>query len=346
MPIAGRSARFPGLRPKLMLAAPTGRLMLEMSLSTVPDWRGKRVVIGGLRQHLEDQHGEVAIRRALGESVEIVSFDRPTSGPAETISQMIQRAEVFGPIFIKDCDSWFSCEADTFDDVVCVANLQNLPNARNVAGKSFIKLNEHGIIEGILEKQVSSDFISVGGYGFHDATLFTHAYQSLTTDMGGRGEVFISHVIVEAMRRGAVFRGVLADNYEDVGTLEAWNAYRARHQVFFVDLDGVVFRNSGEFRPPFWDDPDITLPDNVAALRRVQQDGAQFVFVTARPERYRESTEQALRAAGLSWHACVFGVHHSTRVLINDYAGSNPFPSAVAINTRRDDDHLAELLPK
>ena len=188
LPIAGRSSRFPGLRPKWMLAAPSGRLMLEMSLSTVPDWRSRRVVIGGLREHLTGQHGETAIRRALGSEVEIVSFDNPTSGPAETVSEMIRRAEVFGPIFIKDCDSWFGFNGDVFGDTVCVADLQNLPDVRNVSGKSFVKMNEHLVVESIIEKQVSSNHISVGGYGFHDATVFSHSYGRLSTSPDGRGE--------------------------------------------------------------------------------------------------------------------------------------------------------------
>src|SRR5512145_2348306 len=107
LPIAGRSSRFPGTRPKWMLTAPTGELMLQLALDTVPDWRERRVVVGGLREHLETLSGATAIRRALGDGIEIVVFDRPTSGPADTVNEMLRRADVRGPIFVKDCDSWF-----------------------------------------------------------------------------------------------------------------------------------------------------------------------------------------------------------------------------------------------
>jgi phosphoglycolate phosphatase-like HAD superfamily hydrolase len=344
LPIAGRSTRFPGLRPKWMLAAPNGRLMLEMSLNTVPDWRSHRVVIGGLREHLEGLKGEVAIRRAFGDRVEIVQFDQPTAGPAETVSEMVRRAEVSGAFFVKDCDSWFTHSGNVFSDVVCFADLQSLATVRNVAGKSFVTLNEHGIVESILEKQVSSNYISVGGYGFHDATLFQNAYRRLSAAPEGRGEIYISHVIVEAMHQGAVFRGIAARDYEDVGTLEAWSAFRRRQQVYFVDVDGVALRNAGEYLPPFWDDEDVPLSNNIDALKRLQATGAQLIFVTARPERYREKTERALAEAGLRWHAFIFGVHHSSRVLVNDYAPSNPYPSAVAVNLVRNGDDLALFL--
>ena len=344
LPIAGRSTRFPGLRPKWMLAAPSGKLMLELSLDTIADWRDHRVVIGGLREHLQDMHGETAIRKALGERVEIVTFDQPTSGPAETVSQMIRRATISGSMFVKDCDSWFRHDGNVFSDVVCLADLQRLPNARNVAGKSFIKVNEHGIVESIVEKQVSSNLISVGGYGFHDTSIYLHAYEGVNANSTGQGEVFLSHVIVEAMRQGAIFRGVPTTDYEDVGTLEAWTAFRKRQRVYLVDIDGVVLRNAGEYIPPLWDDVDIELPSNVATLRSAQKAGAQLIFVTARPERYRAKTEAALRAAGLDWHAIIFGVNHSTRVLINDFAPSNPYPSAIAVNIARNSESLLGML--
>ncbi len=326
-----------------MLTAPSGELMLELSLGTVPDWRTRRVVIAGLREHLDDLQGETAIRRALGPHPEIVIFDQPTSGPAESVAEMLRQADVEGPIFIKDCDSWFVPAENVFGDVVCFADLRTTPNVRNVSGKSFLNLNEHSLLEGIIEKSVSSNFVSVGGYGFHEAHVFLEAYDKLLAS-DKPGEMFVSHVILEAMRAGAVFRGVEGNRYQDVGTLEAWNAFRRHQGTYFVDIDGVMLRNAGQYVPPLWDDQDVPLRRNVDIVRGLIQAGAQIVFVTARPERYREKTEQTLRDLGLTWHAAIFGVNHSTRTLINDYAASNPYPSAVALNLARNDDALDQFL--
>lgn len=343
LPIAGRSSRFPGMRPKWMLAAPTGELMLQLSLQTVPDWRAHRIVLGGLEDHLQRLNGLVAIRRSFGFLPDVVSFSQPTRGPAETVAEIIRRADVSGPIFVKDCDSWFEPQGEIFDDAICVGDLRELPRVRNVAAKSFVHLDDEGRVTGITEKSVSSNYISVGGYGFKDAEAFRGAYERVVADPA-RAEPFVSHVVNEAMRAGARFRGVLGRDYHDVGTLEAWNAFRRERRSYLVDVDGVVFRNAGAFLPPFWDDPDVPLPRNVEALKRLTQRGAQLIFVTARPERHRAKTEAALRALGLRWHAMVCGVHHSGRVLINDFAPTNPFPSAVALNVVRDDDDLERLL--
>lgn len=326
-----------------MLTAPSGELMLQRALDTTPDWRDRRVVIGGLKHHLEQMFGRLAIERALGSQVEIVQFDSETLGPAHTVAEILHRASVTGPIFIKDCDSWFKIREDVFDDVVCVVDLREARDIRNVAAKSFVLLNENDIATGIVEKSVCSNYISAGGYGFHDAHNFIQRYQQLI-ESGFNGEPFVSHVILESMRHGTVFRGTRVDGFEDVGTLESWLAFRERQAVYFVDIDGVVFRNAGAYTPPLWDDPDAPLERNVDLLRQLIAGGAQIVFVTARPERYREKTEAKLMELGLSWHATLFGINHARRVLINDFASSNPYPSAVAINNPRDADTLDLLV--
>ncbi|MGU3546909.1 hypothetical protein [Methylobacterium sp. A52T] len=326
-----------------MLSAPNGPLMLELALTPLPDWRQHRFVIGVLREHYEDLGGEGAIRRALGSHPEIVVFDDVTRGPAMTVFEIIRRAQIDGPIFIKDCDSWFESREDLFDNIVCTVDLRQAPATRNIPGKSFVQLNENNIVTGILEKIVCSNHISVGGYGVRSASLFASAYETVMRSHV-EGEPFVSHVLFELIRQGEVFRGISVKNYEDVGTLEAWQEFRNRSSVYIVDLDGVIFRNAGAYIPPLWSEPDVPLIENVETVRTLLNSGAQIVFMTARPDSYRQKTEDALSALGLRWHAIIFGLHHTRRFLINDFAPSNPFPSAVAINLPRNEDKLGSML--
>jgi hypothetical protein len=341
LPVAGRSSRFPGMRPKWMLTAPSGELMIQKSLDSISDWRDRRVVIGALQEHL-DMGGSGALQRAFGSAVEVVPFPEVTSGPAETVATIIKVAAITGPVFVKDCDSWFEPRENVFRDCVCFGDLRKVAHVRNIAGKSFLHLNENGVLLGILEKSVSSNFISLGGYGFHDASVFLNSYRRLESNHDS--EKFVSHVILEAIRNGTVFTGVEADGYVDVGTIEAWNEYRSAMGLYLVDIDGVVLKNSGQYIPPLWDEPDEPILANVTALKKIVSEGAQIIFVTARPERYREKTERALLELGLTWHAAVFGVNHACRTLINDFARSNPYPSAVAINLPRNSADLETFL--
>jgi MobA-like NTP transferase domain len=343
LPIAGRSSRFPGSRPKWLLTAPSGELMLEKALRSVESFWERRIVIGALRDHLQQLGGRSAIQMALGDAVEIVEFEEVTKGPAMTVAEMINRASVAGPIFIKDCDSWFDPSSGQFDNVISVVDLRQAPNTRNIPGKSFVVMNENHIVEEVREKYICSPFISVGGYGFADAQEYLAHYEKLALDVSD-AEPFISHVILEGIRRGQVFKGSTVTNYQDVGTLEAWNEFRQSSALYIMDIDGVVLRNAGQYTPPFWDDEDVPLEENVAVLRELIAKGAQIVFMTSRPEKYRQKTEASLSRMGLTWHAAVFGVSHSRRTLVNDFAPSNPYPSAVAINLVRNSDDLKKFL--
>lgn len=343
LPIAGRSSRFPGTRPKWLLTAPTGELMLEKALRSINTYQEQRIIIGALSEHLHQMGGLGAIRRALGDAPEIVEFPDVTSGPAMTVAEMIKRVSVAGPIFVKDCDSWFAPVSVPFDNIVSVVDLRQFPNTRNIPGKSFVLLNENSIVEEIREKYICSPYISVGGYGFADADEFIKNYARLAQDATD-AEPFVSHVILESIRRGQIFKGMAVSGYHDVGTLDAWNEYRQSFCLHIVDIDGVVFRNAGQYTAPLWDDEDIPLEANVRALCKLQEAGGQIIFVTSRPEKYRKKTEAALKAVGLKWHTAIFGVSHSRRVLINDFAPSNPYPSATAINLVRNGDDLEKYI--
>ncbi|MFP5075851.1 hypothetical protein ACLE20_00940 [Rhizobium sp. YIM 134829] len=343
LPVAGRSSRFPGTRPKWLLTAPSGELMLEKALTSIGDYKEHRLVIGALSAHLNEMGGRGAIKRALGKDVEIIEFEDTTKGPAMTVAEIVKRASVTGSIFIKDCDSWFTTPVDPFENSICVVDLRAAPDTRNIPGKSFVILNENSIVEEIREKYICSPFISVGGYGFNEAARYLELYGALERDSSD-AEPFISHVILEGIRSGEVFKGINVEDYHDVGTLEAWNEYRASSSLYVMDIDGVVFRNAGQYTAPFWDDEDVPLTQNVERLRQLLRNGAQIVFVTSRPERYRAKTEAALAALGLSWHAAIFGVTHSRRFLVNDFAPSNSYPSAVAINVHRNGDDLAKYI--
>jgi hypothetical protein len=106
----------------------------------------------------------------------------------------------------------------------------------------------------------------------------------------------------------------------------------------------VVFENHSRYFPPYWSEADKPIAANVAALRRGREQGAQLVFMTARPEEFRRKTEETLRALGLEPHALVMDCLHGRRFLVNDHAPSNPYPAAVAINTERNSPVLADYL--
>jgi ribonucleotide monophosphatase NagD (HAD superfamily) len=156
--------------------------------------------------------------------------------------------------------------------------------------------------------------------------------------------MFVSHVMNRAIADGMAIAPLLVGGLVDVGTLDDWRRYVRPRGTIVTDLDGVVFKNHSRYFAPFWNEPDEPIAENVAALRHWQDQGAQIVFMTARPEIYREKTERTLRELGLVPHALIMDCRHGRRFLINDHAPSNPYPSAVAVSTERNSPTLADYM--
>lgn len=341
LPCAGASSRFPGMRPKWLLTTPEGALMVQRSAADIPSDQVERVIIGIRAEHDRAYQAREALQRAFDGRAEVLLLDEETQGPADTVRRMIDAGSVSGPICIKDADSFVSAGRLPHGSFVGAIDLREHPEVRSVGRKSFIVLDERSAVVDVVEKSVVSNFVSIGLYGFQEAEIFARAFDALPRS---ETEIFVSHVVAQAIREGAPVAAHFVERFEDVGTLADWRRYAAPRKTLFLDIDGVVFRNHSKYFHPLWEELDQPIAGNVALLKRLQESGAQLVFVTARPERYREKTLQALSACGLRVHALVMGCLHGQRVLVNDFAASNPYPTASAVNVPRNADNLDDYL--
>lgn len=343
MPCAGRSTRYPGVRPKWMLTLPDGQLALGRASASVPADAYDRLVVAVRADHDRKYDCKGLLQRLFGDAVEMVVLEADTRGPADTVAETIARARIDGPIAIKDADSFFDPAPLPDTSFVAVSDVRNAPQMANVGAKSFAVLSPEGLIVEMVEKSLASNFVCIGLYGFADAQRFVDIFREVTAEPGA-GEVFVSHVMNRAIAGGEIVLPQQASGLIDVGTLDDWRRYVRPRGTLIADIDGVVFKNHSRYFPPFWSESDEPIADNVATLLNWQADGAQIVFMTARPEALRAKTEDALRALGLEPHALVMNCRHGRRFLINDHASSNPYPAAVAISVERDSASLGEHL--
>ena len=343
LPCAGRSSRYPGTRPKWMLTLPDGRLALARAAQSVPRTAYERIVVAVRADH-EAAYGCRALVDLVFEGqAETIVLEKETRGPADTVAQMVRRARVDGAIAVKDADSFFDAEPLPEGNFVAVFDVRKTPQMANVGAKSFAVTNESGLIVEMVEKSLASNIVCVGLYGMADATLFLEHFDGIARESKA-GEIFVSQVFNRAIAAGAPVVPQQVGGLVDVGTLEDWRSYVRARGTIVCDLDGVVFKNHSRYFPPYWDEEDEPIEANVAVLRAWQDEGAQLVFMTARPEAYRAKTTAALAAAGLNAHALIMDCHHGRRILVNDHARSNPFPAAVGISVERNAPALADYL--
>ena len=344
IPCAGQSSRYPNLRPKWMLTHPDGELMLEKVINSIDICGLERIIITIVKDQCEKYEADLVLKQAFGESIEICVLDDYTSSQSETVVETLKKMDVSGPFIAKDSDCRVKISISEFKNFLVGTDIRNHTDITNVPGKSFLILNEQNMIIDIIEKSVSSNIVNLGVYGFRSAELFLSASEDLKHISSDEGEFWLSHIVSYMLSNEELFDYQETNEFDDWGTLTEWLSMRRKHKCYFVDIDGVVFKNKGEYGTVNWDTDDVPITENIAFLKNMLDQGGQIIFCTARPEKQRKKLEASLKKNGLYWHQIVMDCFHSQRVLINDYAPSNPFPSSLAISIERNANNLKDLL--
>jgi hypothetical protein len=338
VPAAGLSTRFPGMKPKYLLYDYKHDMMLMNALRLYRQ-QGYRMHIGILKEHQDKYDVIKQIQHEWCDNIKYVIIDKPTRGPADTVYQIIKKSNINTetPILIKDCDSFFGHDSSG-DNYICVSKIYEHEVLKKLASKSFVTSNDQGIITDIIEKQVVSDTFCVGGYKFSSAGMYLRHFETLTNT----GEVFVSDVIQNCISKGFVFTEKRVFDYVDVGTAQDWFEHNDK-PVIFCDIDGTIIQAQSrldlESKKPV-----VPLENNIKRLLELQEQGAQFIFVTARETQYKSITRQTLYNLGFMSFTLIDGLQNSRRILINDYNNANPHPRAEAINLKRDSDNLGDFL--
>lgn len=316
---------------------PDGRMLLQHAADSYIS-NGHHVTFVIVKEHSDTYESEYAIRKAYGDTVDIVILDDFTSGPAETIHEVIKDWDDT-PFAVNDCDSFFDFK-QIEDNYVVYADLNNYPLVNGIHAKSFILKNDN-VITDIIEKKISSEFICIGGYGFKSSSDFIISYKQIKKDQ--YKEVFLSHVMKQMISNGKMIFAIEGSNYIDCGTYESYVANMKNHMAIFCDIDGIIFKNQSRyFKNNHSNEPTIN-PSAIQFLKERIALGATVIFTTARKEDTREVTEAAIRKAGIDNFRIIYDLPHAPRLLINDVHYSNPWPAASAINSPRNDDDFWKM---
>ena len=341
VPIAGKSNRFPGTRPKWLLNHPkTNRLMVTASIEGLNLDAFDAIHFGFLSEHLAEYEFLDGLKQDLND-IDVLSkchFSTldSTRSQSDTVNQIIKQQNIQGYVFVKDSDNYFKTVVHFDNNQVCSSTLEE--HFRIVASnKSYLSVDVKNHVMGITEKEVVSNTFSVGGYGFKDADKFSQCYEKLRDKYETGRECYISHVIFQMILDGAIFVSRPVQGYLDWGTLDDWLEYKKQFQTVFCDIDGTLITNTGiHLRPKIG--RGRPMKNNIAQIQALR--AGVIVLTTSRPERYREETMLELSRHQIPYDHLIMGLPHGKRVVINDYAASNPYPACESINLPRDSDTL------
>ena len=273
----------------------------------------------------------------LREKSNIVLLPEQTDSQSETVYTFLSGYDLDGFVFIKDSDGFYRCDVEERNQVAYF-DLNDMDDI-NARTKSYVDLDVNDVVTNIVEKKVISSTFSSGGYGFADAKEFCKTFEKLQ-DMDG--ECYISHIIFEMMLSGSTFYGTKTTDFKDWGTLDAWNKYKSQYKCLFVDIDGTLITNSSHHFPPYVGSGE-PIENNIDFLAELHEQGkTKIVLTTSRPDKFRQLTIMELQTKGIPFDELVMGLPHCQRVIINDFARSNQYPSCKAINIPRNTDDLKE----
>ena len=324
VPAAGKSSRFPNVRPKWLLTHPTGDLMIKKVLDASNYKEFDRVVISILRDHCNRHGADTILRQIFGPDIDILILEEPTSSPAETVYLTIKNAGVTGQIIIKDSD--------------CIVE-SNSMYTKNVK-------NDDDIILDIIEKEVVSNIICLGVYSV-SATDFMAAFEEVRDSLTYKSssEIYVSHIISYLiLEKQKIFNYVKSTRFVDWGTADDWAHERSKFKTYVFDIDGVLLKNYGKYGTKNWSNTFEPIEDNMRTLKNISDEGHQIIFMTSRPEEYLGQFKTYLQSKDIKYKEIITGCFHGQRVIINDFANTNPWPSCTAISIKRDD-KLQDYMP-
>lgn len=344
IPCAGKSSRFPNMRPKWLLTHPDGKLMVQKAIEKIDLTQFDQVVFTIVREHDRKYGASLILRQALESSLQnmnikmvVCILEDFTSSPSETIYLTAQKVGLQGLVVVKDSDNVVGLDGVTFkDNSVVGLNINKVKNVSNLPGKSFLIVNEQALLLDIVEKEIVSPLICLGVYIFKDISDFCNAYNELNK-FKLDGELYVSNVISYLIaKKNLIFQFIETVHYKDFGTLTEWKEEQIRNATYFIDFDGVLIKNSGNYGEINWSNQRTLLLKNCDRVRKLQERGAQIVITTFRPKKFEELIYELLSTVGIKPRYVITGLNHAPRILINDFAPSNPYPSASAISLPRD----------
>jgi len=334
IPAAGKSSRYPNMKPKWMLTHPSGKLMIEKVIDGLKINDYEKIYFVILKEHCIKYEADLILKQAFSNDIfEIVILDNPTQSSPETVYKCIKQKNIDTNIVIKDCDCLVSYDIPDLANFVVGLPLTKNKDIKNLSQKSFIISNQDNIIQEIVEKKVVSDNVCLGVYGLK-AKDMVMSYDRLLNTLSK--EMYFSHIVSDLIDTyDEIFTVVNATDFIDWGTKEEWFSSSNMKNTYLFDIDGIVLFNTGKYGKENWYNSIKPIEENVKIIKQLSDQGHEIIFITSRTQDALLLFENFLKERKIMYKTIIHSCFHSKRILINDFASSNPFPSCLAINIPR-----------
>lgn len=284
----------------------------------------------------------IQILNLENKNVNIMFVGKNYKNQPETVYNCIKKYNIKGAIFIKDFNSIIKC-CPLIGNYIYYIKSVNITTISNINNKSFISLDNLKKITNISEKKIISDNICIGLYSFKSVDIFINNYEKILDIKNIDNDLYISHVIFSSIINNENYYGKEIKKYNDVTYYNDWLKYCNRFKTLFIDIDGTLVLNSGEYSKKKWGETEY-IKKNVDWLNKIYNTGTvQIILTTARKSNYKNETIEQLERYNIPYDNIIYDLYHGKRFLINDFADTNQYPSAISINLSRNNDNLEDF---
>ncbi len=149
IPAAGRSSRFPNVRPKWLLTHPNGNLMIIEAIKGLNLSDLSNIYMVVLKEHLDKYNFKDGLEKQFDqigqlEKFKLIVLDDDTRHQPETIAMAIRKENIKGQIFVKDTDNYFSHEIKK-GNYLTTFSLNDLDSV-NPRNKSYVTTDENNMV--------------------------------------------------------------------------------------------------------------------------------------------------------------------------------------------------------
>ena len=111
IPCAGKSSRFPNIKPKWLFTHPDGKLMIEKAIAPLMgNKKIKKKIISITKEINKKYNAKFMFKQMFGNKVDTLILDKQTKSASETVYKTIQKYKIKGQILVKDSDNYFSID--------------------------------------------------------------------------------------------------------------------------------------------------------------------------------------------------------------------------------------------
>jgi hypothetical protein len=324
------------------LTCPNGNILIYEVIKNINLKNIKNIYIVINKKDIINHFNEEDIKEMLkleNKHIKIMLIDEVTKKHPETIYKCIKEYNIKGAIFIKDFKNVINC-CPSPGNYIYYLNYKNYDNISKLYNKSSIILDNLKKITNISEKNIISNNICIGLYSFQSTEQFILNYEKILKIRNICDIINISHVIYSSIINNEIFSGIEIKKYIELTYYDDWLSFCNKYKTLFVDIDGTLVLNSGEYSKKKWGETEY-LKKNVDFLNKLYNTGTiQIILTTARKSKCKDKTFEQLKKYNIPYDNILFDLYHGKRYLINDFSNTNTYPSAISINLSRDNDDL------